>query len=46
MFSITEGPCGENRSGKEESCKKCGKCEMSDRGRKKNNINLNNSMVL
>ena len=46
MFSIMEGPCGKNRLGKEGSCKKCGKCGMSDRGRKKKNINLNNCMVL
>ena len=44
MFSVTEGPFGKNRSGKEGSCKKCGKCGMSDRGRKRKNIN--NCMVL
>ena len=46
MFSITEGPCGKNRFRKEGSCKKCGKCGMSDRGRKRKNINLNNCVVL
>ena len=46
MFSITEGPGGKNRLGKEGSCIKCGKCGMSDRGRKGKNINLNNCMVL
>ena len=46
MSSITEGPGGKNRLGKEGSCKKCGKCGMTDRGRKRKNINLNNCMVL
>ena len=35
MFSITEGPGGKNRLGKEGSCKKCGKCGISDRGGKR-----------
>ena len=46
MFLIMEGPCGKNRLGKKGSCKKCGKCGMSDRSRKRKNINLNNCMVL
>ena len=46
MFSITKGSCGKNRSGNERSCKKCGKCGMSDRGRKRKSINLNNCMIL
>ena len=35
MLSIMEGPCGKNKLGKEGSCKKGGKCGMSDRGRKR-----------
>ena len=46
MFSITEGPCGKNKLGKKGSCKKYGKCGMSDRGRKRKNINLSNSSTL
>ena len=46
VFAGTEGPVGRNRSGREGSCKKCGKCRVGDRGRKRKNINLNNCMVL
>ena len=28
VFAGTEGPVGKNRSGREGSCKKCGKCGM------------------
>ena len=43
MFARMEGPVGRNILGREGSCKKCG---MSDRGRKRKNINLNNCMAL
>ena len=46
MFAGTEGPVDKNRLGGEGSCKNCGKCGMSDRGKKRKNINLNNCMVL
>ena len=46
MFAGTEGPVDRNRLGREGSCKKCEKCGMSDRGRKRKNISLNNCMVL
>ena len=46
MFSGTEGPVDRNRLSRKGSCKNCGKLGMSDRGRKRKNINLNNCIVL